>query len=154
MTSPRSSYDVFEMAIGMEKIGKDFYEALSQVCDDPKVRQFCAVAAGDEAKHRATFQFMRDQWAQTVKANRVTPEVAEELAALAKGRIQPDPKDVRKVAIGGNLADALKLAMYMEQDAISFYGELCVRMPDAAKAIQGIVEEEKRHLANLRVMAL
>ena len=153
MTSPSSSFDVFEMAMGMEKIGKDFYEALALASDDARVRQFCVVAAGDEAKHRVTFQYMRDQWAQTVKANRVTPEAAEGLAALAKGRIQPDPKDVRKVAIGGNLADALNLAMHMEQDAINFSGELLGRMPDAAKAIQGIVDEEKRHLASLRVLA-
>ena len=43
---------------------------------------------------------------------------------MARGRIQPDAVAVHKVAIGGCLKDALKMAMQMEQDAINFYQEL------------------------------
>jgi rubrerythrin len=154
MTAPQTSVDVLQMAMGMEKIGKDFYEALAAASDDTKVRQFCALAARDEGKHYETFRQMRDLWVQATKASRPTPDTAEGLAALAKSRIQPDPADVRKVALGGDLPAALKLAKEMEQDAINYYSELAGRMPDAAKVIEGIVEEEKRHLAGLRLLAL
>jgi rubrerythrin len=38
----------------------------------------------------------------------------------------------------------------MEQDAIDFYQKLQAHLPDSAQAIQGIVGEEKKHLASLR----
>jgi rubrerythrin len=154
MAMPTSSGDVFEMAMGMETVGKDFYEALAEASDDVQVRQFCTLAARDEAKHYGIFKQMRDQWLQTTKTASPGAETAGALTVLAKGRIQPDPADVRKVAIGGNLADALKMATHMEADAIEFYGEMANCLPDAAKSIQAIIVEETRHLSSLRVMAL
>jgi rubrerythrin len=138
----------------MELIGRNFYEALAGASDDDRVRQFCTMAARDEARHYGTFKKMRDQWLQRTQAPPPEFDRSAGLAALARDRIQPDPRDVHKVAVGGNLADALKLACEMEADAIQFYGEMALHLPDAGKAIQAIVEEEKRHLAGLRVMAL
>jgi rubrerythrin len=149
-----SGNEVFEMAMGMERTGKDFYEALALGCDNSQVRAFCVATARQEAEHLAAFRKMRDQRAKSAPSHPVPPESAEALASLAKGRIQPDPAAVRKVAIGGNLKDALRMAMQMEQDAVSFYGELAARLPDSAKAIQLIVEEEKKHLIGLRSLAV
>jgi len=58
------------------------------------------------------------------------------------------------VAVGGNLKDALRMAIKMEQDAVGFYTELSARLPDSAAAIQGIVAEEKKHLVGLRMLAV
>lgn len=151
MTTPTSGNDVFEMAMGMEQIGKDFYTALAVASDNAEVRTFCLKVAREEESHLAAFRGMRDQWAKSVKANRVTPEAAYEFAALAKGRIQPDPAATRKVAMGGHLKAAVDMAIQMEKDSISFYQEMLARLPGSAKAIQGIVEEEKRHLSRLQL---
>jgi rubrerythrin len=150
MAIPTNASDVFEMAVGMERIGKDFYEALALGSDKVVVRDFCLKAARDEANHLAAFRQMRDLWAMSVKRNRVAPEVADALAAVAKGRIQPRAAAVRKVAMGGSLKDALDMAMRMEQDSIDFYQELSARLPDSADVIQRIVEEEEKHLGGLR----
>jgi len=149
-----SGNEVFEMAMGMERTGKDFYEALALGCDNSQVRAFCVATARQEAEHLDAFRKMRDQRAKSVPSHPVPPESAEALASLARGRIQPDPAAVRKVAVGGNLKDALRMAMQMEQDAVSFYGELAARLPESAKAIQLIVEEEKKHLIGLRSLAV
>ncbi len=155
MATPRSGNDVFEMVMAMERTGKDFYEALAMACDDPDVRGFCVRAAKDEMNHLSSFREMRSIWTKSVGSDsRSTPEAVEALAAMTKGRIQPDPNAVRKVALHGTLKDAVILAMEMEQDAIQFYGGLISSLPDAAKAIQGIVDQERRHLAALQKFAL
>jgi len=145
---------VFEMAIVMEKTGKNFYEALALGSDDGAVREFCRRTAGQEAAHMSAFQQMRNQWAETIRAKPPRPELSEALASLVKGRIQPDPTAVHKVAIGGNLTDALNMAVKMEQDAVAFYQEMSARLPDSASAIQQIVDEEKKHLVGLKMLAL
>jgi len=146
--------EVFEMAMGMERVGKDFYEALGLGCDNTQVKAFCIYAAREEGRHLATFTQMRDRWAGPARPGYVTPETAEALTRLAKGRIQPDPTAVHKVAIGGNLKGAIHLAMQMEQDAINFYQSLSVHLPDSAKALEGIIGEEKNHLSTLRAMVV
>jgi len=152
MATAKNSNDVFEMAMGMERIGKDFYDALAAASDNAQVRDFCATAARDEATHLAAFRKMRDEWARSDKASRVPPEAPEALAALAKSRIQPDPAAIRKVAIGGSLKDALAMAMQMEQDSINFYKELLAPLPGSAKVIRGIMAEEEKHLRGLRAL--
>jgi rubrerythrin len=74
------------------------------------------------------------------------------LTDLAKRQIQPDPQAVQKVAMGGNLSDALDMAAAMEQDAINFYQGLANQLPTCAEAIEAIVEQERRHLTTIRMM--
>jgi rubrerythrin len=154
MPSAKNAGDVFSMAMGMEQIGKNFYQALAEGSDNLKVREFCVRTAAEEAKHYDRFREMREHWLMATHAHRIAPEQAEALAAVAKAQIQPDAKQVHKVAIGGNLADALHLAIQMEQDAIRFYGEMLTSLPDSAESIHEIVAEETRHLNSLRVLAL
>ena len=146
--------EVFEMAMRMEQIGKDFYEALALGCDDAEVCAFCQKTAKQEATHLVTFRQMRDRWARSAGTRPVMPESTEALAAIVRDRVQPDPAAVHKVAVGGNLKDALRMAIKMEQDAVGFYTELSARLPDSAAAIQGIVAEEKKHLVGLRMLAV
>ena len=148
--------EVFEMAMRMEQIGKDFYEALALGCDDAEVCAFCQKTAKQEATHLVAFRQMRDRWARSARPQswRVMPESTEALAAIVRDRVQPDPAAVHKVAVGGNLKDALRMAIKMEQDAVGFYTELSARLPDSAAAIQGIVAEEKKHLVGLRMLAV
>jgi rubrerythrin len=153
MTTAKSSQDVFQMAIQMEQVGKDFYAALALGSDNPKVSALCAKLAKDEDAHLIIFQNLRKQWAKTSPAAPVTEEKAYALAELVKAQVQPDTKEVTKVAMGGSLADALNMAIQMEKDAIKFYMGLIANMPDSAPAIQTIVDQERKHLVRLRSMA-
>ena len=151
--------DVFAVAMQMEEIGKDFYQALALGCDDARVRSFCLHAARDEARHWAAFQQMRSQWRES--AGRAPPwgtstcaEAADSLAALARKQIVPDPQAVQRAAMGGSLADALALAIQMEQDSIRFYDGLVAVLPASADALSGIAAEERRHLGTLRLLAV
>jgi rubrerythrin len=149
MALVQNSQDVFEIALRMEKIGKDFYEALAVASDDEAVRQFCAKAAADEARHYETFCWMREHMKR--RGPKAAPDAvrAHRLECLVKEQIQPDPAAVQKVAIGGRLKDALAMAIAMEQDAVKFYQGLLGVMPDLADPLKAIVEEENEHLRDL-----
>ena len=132
MVTVSSGAEVLEMAMAMERIGRDFYVALAMSCDNEDVRAFCLRAAKEEKGHEAAFLEIQKEWTAATKAGRVSAEAATELGYLAKGRIQPNPGAVRKVAVGGKLEDALALAMKMEQGAIDFYQEIGARVPASA----------------------
>lgn len=150
MAETITASDVFEMAKSMEQVGKDFYEALATGSDDVKVRQFCVQAARDEAAHLRSFETLRRQWADSVKKQPPNEETQEALREMVKNFVQPTNDVVRKVAIGGKLADALEMAMGMERDSIQFYQNLRVQLPQMAGALDAIVAEEQLHVRRLR----
>jgi len=149
MTLIQNSQDVFEMALRMEKIGKDFYEALATASDDEAVRQFCAKAAADEAKHYETFCWMREHLKRRGTKAALDAVRAHRLECLVKEQIQPDAAAVQKVALGGCLKDALAMAIAMEQDAVKFYQGLLGVRPELAEPLKAIIEEENGHLRDL-----
>jgi len=153
MTIATAGGDVFEIAAGMERIGKNFYEILALGSDDIRFRDFCLKTAREEAAHLAAFRLMQEEWNRSVSSGSVTGETLVVLSVLARSNVQPDPASVEKVAAGGSLDAALNLATRMELDAVLFYQELITRLPDSGQAIQRIVDEERRHLAGLRLLA-
>ncbi|MFA6132678.1 MAG: ferritin family protein [Phycisphaerae bacterium] len=141
--------EIWALAISMEQIGKDFYEALALGSDDPQVCRFCVTAAKDEARHRESFALMRSRLSESHRVRPLDERVVAELQALAKQQIQPDPAVVRKVALGGKLDDALKMASNMEKDAIGFYQGLLARLPNLSPLLTPIIAEEQSHLRSL-----
>ncbi|MCJ7545199.1 MAG: ferritin family protein [Phycisphaerae bacterium] len=144
---------VLELAIRMEEIARDFYEALGLGSDDPKVREFCLEASRQEASHRATFQSMREQWSRSHQAHLTSPQALEAVAALAKQQTLPDPDKVREVAMGGNLGGALKVAVEMEQASIRFYEDMGRNLPSLAEALGSILAQERTHVSKLQAIA-
>jgi rubrerythrin len=148
-----SCEQVCVMAMEMEQVGRDFYTALAGGSDDRRVRTFCAVVAGEEGQHYESFQRMREQFAQAGPDPDISPQMQEELRQLVANRVQPNAAAVQKVAIGGELADALDMAIRMEQDSIDFYQAIGVFLPSVKEALRKIVREENAHLTALRVLS-
>ena len=144
--------EAFETAVGMERVGREFYEALALGCDDERVRLFCVQAARDEGRHLDAFREMQRQWDRRNGAVPVSPETAARLQAMVKSRVLPDPNVVRRVAMGGKLGDALRMAIQMERDSVSFYQGLARELPHLGEPLRAIITEEGRHLQALTVL--
>ena len=136
--------DVLEMALGLERIGQNFYTALALASDDAKVRDFCFRAAGEEGRHFAAFQHLRQRCAARGRADR--------WISLAEQHVQLDARAVHRVALSGDIHAAAELAIRMEQDAIIFYESLVDQMPASAAVIHAIIAEERRHLSALQLL--
>ena len=149
MIAPGSN-DALAIAIEMERVGNEFYTALSLASRSAAVRRFCALAARQEAEHLVTFTQLRQQ--QGVTTPPAPAEARPGPVASAKARIQPDRDTVRQVAESSNLADALAMAIDMERGAVSYYQSLLPQMPSAAKDIRRIISEEMTHVSALQAL--
>jgi rubrerythrin len=145
--------DVFSIAMRLEEIGRDFYDALSLGSDDAKVRSFCLKATRDEERHRAAFQRMRSARRESRQASLGDADKIDAEAALARAQVLPDPKAVRRVALGGSLCHAIAMAMQLERDSIRHYEGLIGAGLASGGDLKAIIEEERRHLAALQMFA-
>jgi len=83
-----------------------------------------------------------------------TTTQANEFHQLVSENIQPSPDEVRNVAMGGNMTDAVALAARMERDAIDFYTRMLeVVDSDSAQIVRQIIKSEHSHLRDLVTFA-
>jgi len=138
-----SRNDVFAIAMKMEETGHDFYHALAAAVGDPEVSKFCEQCAVEEARHLGEFRRMR-------RDNTAPSPDAQAMGDLAKRMIQPDPSEVQRVAMGGDIREALTMAIRMEEHAIFFYRQLAELYPMQEQALHKVAAEEEKHLQSFR----
>lgn len=154
MTTAANAVDVLEIALGMERIGRDFYGVLALASDDAKVRDFCFRAARDEGNHLTAFQRLRQRFAASASAapGQAPTGVTNAWITLTKKHIQPDARRASQIALGGDIHAAIDMAIQMEQDAIVFYESLLAQMPGSAAVLQAIIGEERHHVSSLYLL--
>ena len=144
--------EVLQVAVEMERIGKDFYEALAGGCDDRQVASLCLRLAKDEAAHAMTFRRMLANAPGAAGRPRLSEDKLLAAHELAKSQVIPDSAKVHKVGMGGHIKDAVAMAIGMEKDAIQFYGRMRAFVPGADAALVAIIDQEKGHLAALTAL--
>ena len=145
MQSRVTQDEVIQMAVQMEELGRDFYEALGGATGDPRVFQLCHRLAAEEDKHREVFRRLHSDLA----ARGESVMLADEQTAAARHRIRervvPTSETIRQVACGGNVIDALNMAVKMEAEAVRFYTHLAGSLPPG-NSIEAVIAEERTHL--------
>jgi len=141
-----TSDEAFQMALQLEASGQLFYESVAKATEDAAVADMCRNLAAQEQAHAAKFQAMRDATSKASPARRFTPEATEFVQAMLEGKILLKPAEAKRIAAESDLSELLEMAIKMEQDSIRFYSELLSVLDAAdAEAVNGIIEEEKRH---------
>ena len=154
MDTTLTGEEVLRMAMDMEQTGQMFYEALAGGTSDRRAAGLFRRLAREETSHYAQFKQMHDAVAAGQMPVHWSAEQAESLHQTVKRNIQPGPAQVREVAMGGNLTDAVALAREMEQGAIRFYsGLIDVVDAETAEVIRSIVKSEESHLKDLVAFA-
>jgi len=138
----------------MEQTGRIFYEALADGTTDRRAADLFRRLAQAEENHYAQFKQMRDAVVSGTMPVHWSPEQAESLHQTVTRNVQPSPAEVRKVALRGNLTDAVALAREMEQGAVRFYSGLVdVVDHDSAEVVKQIVKSEESHRKDLVALA-
>ena len=150
-TSRVTEDQVVQMAIQMEELGRDFYEALGGASADPRVLQLCHRLAREEAKHRETFRQLHRELASQGISVLLTDEQAAAARRRLKEQVVPPSEIIRQVACGGTAIEALTMAVRMEAEAVRFYTHIAEQLP-AGNAIEAIIAEERVHLRLLSAM--
>ena len=142
---------VVQLAIQMEEIGRDFYEALAGATRDPRVLQLCHRLAGEEENHRQAFSRLHSELAERGESVMLTDEHVATARKRLREHIVPNSDAVRQVACGGSVGDAIDLAVKMEAEAVRFYTHLAEGM-QAGNCVEQIVAEERKHLRLLSAL--
>jgi rubrerythrin len=146
-----SGSELLEIAIGIEKNGMAFYQALADKTGNRDVRDIYNYLAGEEKKHLDTFQGMSDSLEQAKPSEVDIEEYMLYLKALADSAVFSSVTEARqKAGKVLNEIEALDTGIQAEKDSILFYTELqnLVRERDR-KVVLNILGEEKKHLRQL-----
>jgi rubrerythrin len=141
-----------QIAEGLERCGKMFYESLAAASDNARIAAIAASLANAEGQHLSAFQRMRETQSPL---NRCRQLNEEELHAAAKelyGTLFPDADEIRMAVSSSDLRSALNLAMTMETQAAAFYTGLAAGIAGPNGAVLArLADEENEHLSILTV---
>ncbi|MHB8868416.1 MAG: ferritin-like domain-containing protein [Thermoleophilia bacterium] len=144
-----------QLAMETEKIGRDYYDAMAGLLDDPQAAQLCKALEKEEAKHFRALQSMRSQMASRGETVMLSDEWIASARQAARQRVIPSPSEILRVVSAGRIADVLGVAIEMEEDAISYYRTLAGQMSVGdSDVLYAIIREEEQHLQQLRAIAV
>jgi rubrerythrin len=146
-----SGSELLEIAIGIERNGMAFYQALADKTGNKGVKDIYNHLAGEEKKHLDTFQGMSDSLGQVKPPETYSEEYMLYLKSLVDSAVFSNVTEARQKADKVfNKIEAIDTGIQAEKDSILFYTELrdLVRERDR-KVVLNILDEEKRHLRQL-----
>jgi len=144
--------EVVEMAVLIETNGEVFYNSLQESAQDAQAREVFAYLAGEEKRHKATFEKMGESLAKYQPVESYPGEYAAYMKALA------DDNVFTQRNVGGNLAqkatsamEAVDMALKFEKDSILFFEGMRRFVPEKKHpTIDKMIEEEKTHIVKLK----
>jgi rubrerythrin len=146
-----SGSELLEIAMGIERNGIAFYQAVADKTKDRDAKGIYNYLAGEEKKHLDTFRGMSDSLAQVKPPETYTEEYMLYLKALVDSAVFSNVTEAQQKAgkVSGQI-EAIDTGIQAEKDSILFYTELqnLVRERDR-KVVLSILDEEKKHLRQL-----
>ena len=146
-----SGSELLEIAMGIERNGMAFYQALADKTGNRDVKDTYNYLAGEEKKHLDTFQGMSYSLGQVKPSETFGNEYMLYLKSLVDSILFSNITEARqKAARVSNEVEALDTGIQAEKDSILFYTELqnLVRERDS-KVVLHVLDEEKNHLRQL-----
>jgi rubrerythrin len=146
-----SGSELLEIAMGIERNGMAFYQALADKTGKKDIKDIYTYLAGEEKKHLDTFQGMSDSLGQVKPPETYGDEYMLYLKSLVDNVVFSNVTEAQqKAAEVFNEIEAVDTGIQAEKDSILFYTELqnLVREMDR-KVVLNIVDEEKKHLRQL-----
>jgi len=146
-----SGSELLEIAMGIERNGMAFYQALADKTVKNDIKDTYNYLTGEEKKHLDTFQGMADSLGQAKPAETYTDEYMLYLKSLVDTTVFSNVTEAQqKAGKVVNESEALDIGIQAEKDSILFYSELqnLVRERDR-KVVINTLDEEKKHLRQL-----
>jgi rubrerythrin len=146
--------EIIEIAIRLEKRGEAFYIEAAQSATTASVKALFEDLAEQESHHCRAFQ----QMGRAVVELALSPDQWDQFQAYAGALLQQSlfgtPEGaLSRAAEAMDEGEALQAALDFEKETLLFFYELrdAVRGP-AQQVVEGIVQEEKRHIQRLSAM--
>ena len=149
-----SGTEVVEMAVEIEKNGRNFYKELDKKSSNLKAKEMFVYMAGEERKHIETFREMLSSVNSYNPAGAYPPEYFAYMSALVGNQVFTDRNKVTDVAQRvANDKEGIDVAIAAEKDSILFYEAIKQMIPEKDIAVvDKIIAEEKKHFQQLTEM--
>ncbi|MBL7210014.1 MAG: ferritin family protein [Dehalococcoidia bacterium] len=146
-----SGSELLEVALGIEKNGAAFYQALADKTKNKDAKAIYDYLAGEEKKHLNTFQNMLNSVGKYRPPEGYGEEYMLYLKSLIDSAVFTDVASAQEKAekVSSEI-EALGIGIQAEKDSILFYLEMqnLVSPPDG-KVVSTIIDEERDHLRQL-----
>ncbi len=147
---PHSADYALQIAMRMEQLGITFYKAMAVGAGNAQIAAVATMLAEQEKHHLWTFEKMY----HSLPREQCGPKLTEDQITATAGKfyklILPTADEVRQVALSGDTAKALRMAMQMEADSVAFYSNMTPADHSDIPVLKAIIEGEKKHLGILR----
>jgi len=146
-----SGVELLEVALGIERNGAAFYQALAGKTKNKDAKAIYGYLAGEEKKHLNTFQSMLDSVGKYQPPESYPGEYMLYLKSLIDNTVFTDLAAAQqKAEKTSSEIDALDIGVQAEKDSILFYAEMqnFVGKGDR-EVVSSIIDEEKGHLRQL-----
>lgn len=146
--------EILEIALQMEKSGKEFYEKALPYAADSKLQEMLIYLAQEEEKHLQTFRELGEKLSYYFSPlENYAGEYEDYIKSLVNSHIF-NLSEVEDLVKGiKNDQDILKFALGFEKDSIVIFQEFKnVANKAGAELIEKLINEEKQHI--LKISAL
>lgn len=142
-----SSVQAYKIAVKMEESGIAFYDGLRKKAAGGRVRRELEALIREEETHRGVFESLLEE------ERRREGDAFEEddIVSFMEAPVFSSAEEKTGVTRIKKTSTALEEARLLEERSIAFYGQ-CLRAtknPNAKKAFQNIIAEERGHLATV-----
>jgi rubrerythrin len=146
-----SGSELLQVALGIEKNGAVFYQALAEKSQDKSTQAIYRKLAAEEIEHQKTFQAMLDEVGSYQPPEDYAEEYQLYLQSLIDSSVFTDSDQARQIAAKTSSSKhALDIGIQAEKDSILFYSEMKnLVKPADQQIINNIIEEERGHLSQL-----
>jgi len=151
MSNIFSGSEIVEMAIQIEKNGRDFYNKVSEFLKGKDTKRIFKYLASQEEKHIKVFEDMLSAVKKYEPSEAYTDEYFSYIKALSEEHIFTKKKKGKEIA--DTVKDgrrAVELGLSFERDSILFYYEMKNFVPESEhNIIDNLIREEQMHLKKL-----
>ena len=145
-----SASEIVELAIEIEKNGRDFYHALIKKSKFPKAQEIFQYLALEESKHILAFKDILDTVQKRLSVS-YPAEYLNYMSALSDGYIftQKNTGEAIALKVQSDL-QGIELGISFERDSVTFYEGMKKAVPaNEHKIIDQIIAQEQVHLKQL-----
>jgi rubrerythrin len=146
-----SGSELLEIAMGIERNGMAFYQAMADKTEKRDVKDLYNHLAGEEKKHLDIFKGMSDALGQTKPSETFGDEYMLYLKSLVDSVVFSNVAEAQQKAVKvSNEIEALNIGIQAEKDSILFYTELQSQVRERDReVVLTVLDEEKNHLRQL-----
>lgn len=146
-----SGSEMLGVALGIERNGAAFYQALAEKTQDKSARAVYKHLAAEELKHLNTFQDMLNTVGNYQPPEGYAEEYSLYLKSLVDSSVFTDVAQAQQTAARvSSQAEALDIGIQAEKDSILFYTEMKdLIKPADRQVVLNIINQERDHLNQL-----